>query len=180
MKTMTYLDFLCDIVWELTPDTAEKQRERLLMKQLYDMEFYSLIPNDDNRGMDGLQIRDTFIDNGGGQQALPLSPCSVLEMLIGLSFRLEFETSQSKWEKTPKEWFWILMDNLDIHYRYNQDLSLDEYSDKIVTKVSHFIERHYKSSGEGGLFPLKHAIKDQKKVEIWYQMSAFILENYPI
>ena len=40
------------------------------------------------------------------------------------------------------------------------------------------VERRYKRSGEGGLFPLKNAAKDQRKVEIWYQLSSYLLENY--
>ena len=32
--------------------------------------------------------------------------------------------------------------------------------------------------GFGGLFPLKHAKKDQRKVEIWYQLQNWLMENY--
>lgn len=183
MKSVTknrinaYFDFLCEIVWVQTPDGA---KEMELLRVLQGMEFYPLIPNDDNRCMDGLQLRDTYLDDGGAEQALPSGPCTVLEMLIGLSYRLVFETEQSRWEKTTQEWFWILIDNLDLSLTANQNLSLDEYQEKIETNIGNFLNRHYKSNGEGGLFPLKRTRKDQKRVEIWYQMSDYILENYPI
>lgn len=185
MRNNEYSKFLCDLVWEAEPNILERELddklELRLIHQLHNIEFFSLIPNDDNRGMDGLELRDDFVDNhSGGQHALPFGPCSVLEMLIGLSFRLEFETSQSKWEKTFTQWFWILIDNLDLDYHTNKSLSKAEYQDKIITNVTIFLERRYKSSGEGGLFPLINPRKDQKKVEVWYQMSAYILENYPI
>lgn len=167
-KTIDYFEWLCDII---LGDVYENWK-RPLLYQLAEMDFYSLIPNDDNRCTDGTDLREQFIDDWGGQQALPVGQCSVLEMLIALSFRLEFETSQSKWEKTPQEWFWILIDNLGL-------TGVESHS-IIIENVTLFLERGYKSNGEGGLFPLKNARIDQKKVEIWYQMSAFMLENYPI
>jgi len=170
-----YLDFLCEIVG----GTDEYSR---LLGELHGIEFYSLIPNDDNRGEDGKQLREKFADERG-QHALSLcltDPCTVLEMLIGLSFRLEFETAQSRWEKTPDEWFWILIDNLDLTC-YDDSVFLDdEMCYTLFSKVSQMLERHYESDGNGGLFPLKHPKKDQRRVELWYQMSAYVLENYPI
>jgi hypothetical protein len=181
MRNDQYFTFLCDLVWDdVIESTDAENRTFQLLSQLYRTEFYSLIPNDDNRGMDGLDIREDFIDHQGGQQALPFGSCSVLEMLIGLSFRLEFETSQSKWEKTPTEWFWILINNLNLDFPSNNYLSEDEYQEKIVDIVTIFLERKYKNNGEGGLFPLKNPKNNQKKIEVWYQMSAYILENYPI
>ena len=184
MRSNDYFRFLIDLVWDEPTDILERDiDERLelkLLHKLYQFEFFSLIPNDDNRGMDGIELRDDFLDRGGGQHALPFGPCTVLEMLIGLSFRLEFETSQSKWEKTFNEWFWILIDNLELDYRSNIDISNTEYERKIERHIIRFLERRYKSNGEGGLFPLKNPKKDQKKIEVWYQMSAYILENYPI
>jgi hypothetical protein len=44
--------------------------------------------------------------------------------------------------------------------------------DDILTRL---IERTYKPNGEGGFFPLPQTDEDQTKVEIWYQMSAYIL-----
>jgi len=178
-KTNAYFDFLCDIVW-LRTDDIDEEKEILLLRELHGMEFYPLIPNDDNRCMDGIQLRDTYLDDGGPEQALPSGSCTVLEMLIGLSYRLVFETEQSRWEKTTQQWFWILIDNLGLNLVTNNDLSIEEYREKIEENVTNFLNRHYKSNGEGGLFPLKKTRKDQKRVEIWYQMSDYILENYPI
>jgi hypothetical protein len=154
----------------------------MLLHHLYMIEFYSLIPNDDNRGEDGKDLRDKFVEKEG-LQALsfcPQGPCKVLEMLIGLSFRLEFETAQSRWEKTPKEWFWILIDNLDLSWCTNSEFMKYDRISEIDEKISILLDRKYKNDGYGGLFPLKNPKKDQKEVEIWYQMSAYILENYPI
>jgi hypothetical protein len=174
-KSNRYFDFLCNIV-------GKAREYSLLLGDLHGMEFYSLIPNDDNRGEDGLQLRRQFLDEVGptGAPSVPQGPCTVLEMMVGLSFRLEFETAQSRWEKTPSEWFWILIDNLGLTECTNLCYKSVTLFCDVFEKVSQMLQRGYNFNGEGGLFPLKNAKKDQRRVEIWYQMSAYILENYPI
>ena len=39
------------------------------------------------------------------------------------------------------------------------------------------IDRDYDASGFGGIFPLRRPAEDQRKVELWYQAAAYILEN---
>lgn len=170
-----YFVFLCDFV-------GGGKSYTLLLQRLFRMEFYSLVPNDDNRGVDGTKIRDLFCDEEGpqGLSLCPDGPCSILEMLIGLSIRLEFETAQSKYEKTPEEWFWILIDNLDLTLFENSTFFHGAEFDDVSDIINRFLERQYNYAGEGGLFPLRRPKNDQRKIEIWYQMSAYMLENYPI
>lgn len=173
-----YFEFLCSIVDE----DGSREYDKLL-SELHGIDFYSLIPNDDNRGEDGKQLRERFEDEEGGPQGLSLShdkPCTVLEMLIGLAYRLEFESANSHWEKTPGEWFWILLDNLGLGWCDNNMFVQINNTDEIHQKIGVFLDRHYKSDGSGGLFPLKEPRKDQRRVEVWYQMSAYIMENYGI
>lgn len=178
-KTKTYFEFLCDLVWK-SGRKIDEGKELFLLHELNERLFYALIPNDDNRASDGLQLRDNYIDEGGAAQALPSAPCSVLEMLIGVASRLVLETEASKWEKSVDEWFWILIDNLDLDILKSTNVSEEEYRDKIEFVIVRFLEREYRSSGEGGLFPLAHANQDQRRIEIWYQMTAYVVENYPI
>jgi len=175
-----YFEFLVNIV-------GGAKEYSLLLEDLFNIEFYSLIPNDDDRGKDGDALRDLFLEEVGQtgvssvllMASLPNMDCSVLEMLIGLSNRLEFETAMSNWEKTPNEWFWILIDNLGFLEYTNARYMQDQYtSDEVITYVSKMLSRTYNFNGDGGLFPLKNPKKDQRRVEIWYQMSAYILENY--
>jgi len=172
-----YFDFLRSIV-----DEEDRHDYDKLLNELHQIDFYSLIPNDDNRGEDGKQLRQRFVDEGG-PQGLSLSqnePCTVLEMLIGLAYRLEFESANSRWEKTPSEWFWILLDNLGLGWCDNEHFRQMKNTDEIHEKIGIFLDRHYKSDGSGGLFPLREPRKDQRRIEVWYQMSAYIMENYGI
>ena len=158
----------------------------VLLGVLHGIPFYSLVPNDGNRGEDGRQLRQTFIDNMGDRNLLlnyhlidsNLGDCTVLEMLLALSDRLVFETIDSEWEKTRSEWFFILLENLSIEIYDNSYVRPDQIRMRIEGKVNTFLDRKYDSHGVGGLFPLKNPRQDQRKVEIWYQMSAYIMENY--
>lgn len=180
-KSDTYFEFLLDKVWIEPGDSIENELEFTLLETLYHTEFYSLVPNDDNRGEDGLDLRNEYdkIFDGSAMDP-PFVSSSMLEMLIGLSKRLEFESLESRWEKRPNEWFWVLINNLGIDFREATDYSEYDYRERIVQTLDNLLARRYKSNGEGGLFPLKNPRNDQKRVEIWYQMSEYTLENYPI
>lgn len=147
-----------------------------LIRHLYTREFLWSVPNDDNRVEDGRALRDEF------STELEITPdpewmelnCSILEMLIGLARRLSFES-----EGEPDVWFWHMLENL----------SLRDYSDAVYNKrndrarpsvdlvINRLIDRQYYPDGRGGLFPLAYPPEDQRDVEIWYQMSHYLLER---
>lgn len=146
------------------------------LKQLFEKEFVWFVPNDDNRVVDGVQLRTEFladmkVDEIDGDW-LSLG-CSMLEMLVALSRRLEFET-----DIRARDWFWQIISNLDLgdlsdrNYSTNSDLITD-----VDAALDAVIWRQYQPNGQGGLFPLNDVHADQRKVEIWYQMSAYLLEN---
>jgi hypothetical protein len=145
-----------------------------LLKELFTKEFVWLIPNDDNRIEDGKDLRIQFAHEEGLDAVEDIEVewaelgCSVLELMIGISNRLTFEAGA-----TTHYWFWKLMENLGIN-RYSDDWRLPRrHVEKILDRV---IFRNYRADGQGGFFPLKHPDQDQRKVELWYQMAAYILE----
>jgi len=92
----------------------------------------------------------------------------MFELMVGLARRLQFEV-----EGEPHYWFWTLMDNLGIS-QYSDDQRIP--TGRIEKILDTVIDRTYKRNGLGGFFPLKHAEKDQRKVELWYQLNAYVLE----
>lgn len=166
-----YLDYLCNIV-------GKANKYGCLLEQLHEIEFYSLVPNDDNREADGTHLRNMFIEEEGQHASsfMPRGGCTVLEMLIGLAFRLEFELLGGQYEQPPSYWFWVLIGNLGLS-RCTDDRFRREDVRNIVQIL---LDRQYSTNGRGGLFPLKVSQRDQRRVEIWYQMSAWVIENYPI
>lgn len=142
-----------------------------LLKVLHSTEFVWLLVGDDNRAQDGIDLRDVFLrealleDNGELSDVM----CSVLEMLVAFSYKAEFQTDDSH-----RDWFWEFMDNLHL-----TEFSDDRIEYEIVEDILYaFVWRLYDFDGRnGGLFPLNCASKDQRKVEIWYQFSEYIIEN---
>lgn len=142
-------------------------------RRLYATEFVWLVANDDNRIEDGLELRQEFISQKGSdgisQEWLALG-CSTLEMMIALSRRAAFEGGGS-----PGDWYWRFLQNLTIM------VNDEDYNGTVDRKVEdileRFIYRNYTPSGRGGLFPLRGAEEDQRKVELWYQLAAYLDES---
>lgn len=142
-----------------------------LFRQLLCTEFAWVVPNDDNRADDGRELRrEWFAETGieADQEWLNLG-CSFLEMLIGLSRRMEFETTGA-----AKDWFWHLIGNLGLLGFNDRSNFKPEDVEDITSAV---IWRTYDRNGNGGLFPLRRSRKDQRRVEIWYQLSEYLLQN---
>lgn len=132
---------------------------------LFEREFVWLVANDDNRIQDAMDLR---------QEALPYvgtidRPCSVLEIIIGLSRRLAFEA-----EGSERRWAWQLIENLKLH-KMCDPVPVYKY-DEIDDILESLVYRTYKRDGEGGFFPLAFPKRDQRKVEIWYQLAAYLEE----
>lgn len=175
-----YFQWLCEMV---RMDTYEDSYY-FLAKVLYEKPFSWFVPNDDNRGMDGLKIRDEFGEETNWFTTLEWSllnnSCTVFEMLIGLARRIADIMDQPDEEDQTVKWFWVLIENLGLEKYTDADFYNRYGSARVNHKLDILLDRTYKRNGEGGLFPLKLAKKDQRKVEIWYQMSAYLVENYYI
>lgn len=142
-----------------------------LFRQLFSTEFVWFVPNDDNRAADGRDLRrewTTITGKDVDPEWLELG-CSFLELLIGLSRRLAFEAGSD-----GPSWFWHLIDNLGLQ-GFND---ASNFSSDYVEDITHMvIFRTYDENGNGGLFPLQHSSNDQRQVEIWYQLSEYLLQG---
>lgn len=169
-----YFEWLCSQV-VYTKSRARARTHRSLLWQLYQKEFVWFIPNDDNRVEDGREMRYEYLaehPHEQGNSYWTALPCSMLELLIVLSRRLGFQTDDE-----PHYWFWHLLEMMDIR-RFN-DKEYDDNAEELVEEAcDRVIWRTYSPSGEGGLFPLRRPEEDQREVELWYQLNAYLLELY--
>lgn len=171
-----YFEWLYSII-ENSREVRPEKSFWLLAEQLHNKEFKFFVPNDDNRAADGKDLRDVFMAEQSVHGYLN-GPCSMLEMLIAMAERMNFQVELfEEFETGVGEWFWILMRNIELH-EFDDERYLDQdprgYVDTVLEVV---IERRYSHSGDGGLFPLDCALDDQRDVELWYQMSAWLMEN---
>ena len=145
-----------------------------LLRVLHSKEFVWLEANDDNRFEEGLDLRREFLSDGYHQptEAWLSMDCSVLEMLIAFSVKIANLT-----EGEPRFWFWHMIQNLGLEHRTDAYSSTPRTVEDIEEVIDRVIWRTYDANGHGGLFPLIHPHQDQRKVELWYQVNAYLLER---
>lgn len=140
--------------------------------------FNILIPMDINRAIDAEKEREFYVNETGGRDILSnangQNPPSILEVLVALCEKITNDAPESSGDAT--EWFFRIMKNLKIDIpdeNWNADTTA-YVEDRLLT----FNKRQYRGNGLGGAFPLRNPRGDQRKVELWYQMQAYLIENY--
>jgi hypothetical protein len=136
---------------------------------MHETEFVWFIPNDNNRLMDANALRKEFLN---GKIRVFRYPISVLEVLIALSRRAAWNGSGQ-----AGDWAWKLIQHL--HLQRSSDPLTGRKLKRVDDILYKLIWRTYEPNGEGGFFPLREPKEDQTKLEIWHQMSAYIIENWP-
>lgn len=145
-----------------------------LFSIMFEKEFKSLVDYDENRMVDGTDLRAEFCYSQRiRKDALKnLGPCSFLELLIGLSRRLSFAAGGS-----AQGWAWQLIVNIEL-----AGMS-DPLTRRRLRRVDDILDtviwRKYTPDGIGGFFPLAWPDEDQTTKELWYQMAAYIDELHP-
>lgn len=174
-----YFHWLCEMVHI----EQEDKSYWILAKELHNRTFYSLIDHDENRAYDGIELREDYLREINYPKYVEIEgDCSVLEMLIALARRMAFETGEpydvdDNEEDHTAYWFWEMMDNLDLS-KYDDESYADlEGHLNVDFIIDNLLERDYKPNGTGGLFPLKKCRENQRKVELWYQMNAYLNER---
>ena len=155
--------------WLIAPlDQYDTRLSLSQMRVLYSTAFEVAIAEDRNRAANGVELREEFlyfhpeflgdpgIDNWLGLQ------CSVLEMLQALANCMAYTTSGD-----GALWVCDMLQNLDLGHTQAE----------AIEGLKRLNQRSYSQDGRGGLFPLRHPLEDQRTVPIWYQMSAYLIEN---
>lgn len=168
-----YFEWMFDLVCENRYDDAISYRK--LLKYLHSVEFVNVMSGDIDRVEDGISLRDRFAYD----TERPYSdvyyldgPCSVLEMMIALSFRCEEIMDDPAYGNRTAQWFWRMIVNLGLGNM--NDSRYDEYYVEDV--INRFINRDYEMDGEGNIFRLRHCDYDLRYVELWKQMLWMLNE----
>lgn len=152
-----------------------------LLRFLHQKEFTWSIEKDENRAQDGKNLRMEFLRESGNvkepalvieeaeQSGWLLMGCSMLELMVSLAWKMEFEG-----DGALAGWFWEMLQNLGLTECSDANPPEEEIVNHILDKV---INRDYAANGAGGLFPLKDPQQDQRDVELWYQLNAYLLER---
>ena len=139
---------------------------------MFATEYVWVIGNDDNRISDGRLLRQVYLN--GSQENIYDEPVKFLEVLLGLSERVAFLVNEE-----PGDWAWKLMTNLGLDAFPDPFEPTDSLTSRVAEILERVVWRTYNPDGNGGFFPLTNPEEDQRRVEIWYQMTAYIEQTYP-
>lgn len=171
-------------------ETDDKTYFMLAIK-LFRTEFKPVVFDDRNRIKDAKLLREDFALSCSRFQnysAIDLPGASFLEVMIALCqkfdtrFMMKVDDPVERWH----EWFWLMLKNVDLddfcdskfNYDFDFNIETGDNPDILIDSILKIInDRTYKENGKGGFFPLKNPKNDQRKVELWYQMNAYFLEN---
>ena len=107
---------------------------------------------------------------------------SIFEILVLLAMKYEnIATRYGEPDHTPT-WFWCFIVNCglnkfdDSYFKEHKEESINE----IHKWCTMFNNHTYGRDGTGSPFPLKNPPKDMRKVELFYQLNWYYIENNPI
>lgn len=174
-----YFTWLYDYVCYGRAHSAISYKKLFML--LHDTEFVYVNYNDKNRAQDGIDLRYRFAMSKYDEPGTPVDvytvtsilegPCSVLEMMVALAIRCE-ETimDDTRYGNRTGQWFWEMINNLDIGNMFDE-----RFNRKIVEeKIQTFLARDYEPDGRGGLFYIKDCQDDLRNVEIWMQLLWYL------
>jgi hypothetical protein len=166
--------------WLVTKLNIVKEDYTHLLRTLYDIEFFSTVKYDEDRGMDGMELRAEWAMEIGYKGALDWDTANVLEVFYGIAKRIEFQlfgtSYYDDWDSITI--FWQLISNLGLYEMFG---TLSRYTfDEINEKVSHFLNRDYFCHKNCNIFVFKEVPKNLQKLNIWSQMGLYVREKWPI
>lgn len=157
-----------------------------LCEVLHSTYFVSMVEFDENRADEGRHLRSEWgeTDHDISEMSTELIPytCTMLELILVLGRRMQYEMTDSQYEAEIGKWVKELLENAGLAYWRNDIYDIDpEYSEmRIRTILNNLIYRRYAPNGEGGFFPCNWTIKDQRNEELLTQMNNYLAENYDI
>jgi hypothetical protein len=174
-----YFLWLCDLV-KVGEARADRDRRELLWV-LNSTEFIASVANDNNRASDGLELRDKFYkDRLDPRHHILTGPCTLLELLIALAEKMDFLICNGRDKSKVDVYFWKFIKNLGLEPYSEEDPNAENYQELNDNRITRFLSRSYLKTGKGGLFPLRKPAEDQRNIELWYQMAAYLDEHYTI
>lgn len=144
---------------------------------MHSMIFKDLVEYDSNRIAEVTTLRDEFLmtlkrPTPHDRNDILFPDATIFEVLVMLAKRANLMV-----EMDLMKWFQLFLRNLRLD-RFHDCYCMTGRTGGINRTLTRFNNRTYRPNGnDGGLFPLAHPTRDQRRVELWYQMGAFMNEN---
>lgn len=151
-------------------DIIDGENYECLMRQLYNIDFYS-----------NIKLDQKVVENARGMRydlgAVNIDEISVLEIFVVLAIDAERKIMHNTaFGNRTADWFWMIMRNLHLD-KYTDDIYDDRIAEIITSRIDVFLSREYAKNGVGGAF-VTNSRKDMRKYDLWRQMNWQLSELY--
>lgn len=150
-----------------------------LIAYLFNRDYIPSMEMDENRAIDGIDLRYEFADVNHIPYAkieyeFAECECSVLEMMLALAIKMEQHIMvDSDYGDRTGQWFWEMIVSLGLSGM--NDSQFDEKKADLI--FDRFDNREFSYNGKGSLFTLETPNTDMRDLDIWYQMQLWLMEN---
>ncbi len=173
-----YFEWMYHLVGNNNTQQRNKLSYRKLLYFLNTVSFIPIMEMDDNRRIDGIDFRYRFgYENGYSDSIIErylTKECSVLEMMIALSSRVEDNiTDNYMFGNRTGQWFWSMIVSLGLNEMKDENFN-EQYCREVI---DNFLTRNYAANGRGGLFTVENPHDDMRSVDIWCQFMWYLDEN---
>lgn len=180
LDPISYFDWMMEKV-ENSYEPGGAGTHRLLLRRLHELEFYTVLPRDEDRIQDGLDMREDYSNDCRiipWDDAERYSPCSMLEIMVSMCWRFETNVmSNDLYGNRFGKWFWMMIENCGLSFLNDRSYTYD--ADNYVAAVMRRIcDRSYEANGDGSFFPLREPRGDMRKTDLWYQLQWYVTENF--
>jgi hypothetical protein len=152
-----------------------------LLSLLHSIEYKPYFELDNNRLIDGIYLRYRFgheigysyHDMDNDESVFMSKPCSVLEMMVALAYRVEEQImDNNSYGNRMSVWFWSMIVSLGLGKMYDDVFD----KDLCIDIVQRFMSHAYSPDGKGGLFTLANPQFDMRDADIWCQCMWYLNE----
>lgn len=168
----TYFDWL---KWHIEPLTEAGDHD-LLFHRLHQKGYYALLPDDENRLADGVELRNEYGERVNAEKLVIDTAPSVFEVMISLAKKMNYIYSPL-YKDSLVECFTMMLTNAGLMPFTNEryfELGGDIEVDRIIDRI---LNREYPKDGKGNFFYTGSETKeDQRNISMWYQMNHYIYD----
>lgn len=153
----------------------------ILLKKLHQIDFYWVVELDENRALDGQNLREEFASLTDFDDYSDLSgACSMLEFMIGLAKRMSFLDCKEGEEDKIDLFFWEQLSNLfgnKIKKRGTDGSITEDFLVFVVEQVNKFLEKSDEKVSIFNFSDNESHFFEPSKNAIWDQMQQFLMKK---
>ena len=184
---VSYVKWLMSLVEDERVSAGQRLSYNKLLWRLWRIEYVPSFGNDDDRAIEGLELRNRYLSSLGENIGIYIhddasndvermwGKCRVLEMLIALSTRMYDLMQDLGVYNSVSRWFWEIMNRVGFDILDDDHWDTEGFDSRayVTETCEHIMNRdgvYTDGDSRGGWF----WIVGWENMEVWYQMHAYL------